>query len=98
MTRLPERAPDPIAERLAEIREDRGLASELPMTADPRRVIDRQVPRLLDAIEAVLALAGEWAALAPPDDWGETPHDTVQADDGRAIRVAIAAALLLGED
>lgn len=29
--------------------------------------------------------AVEWAALAPPDDWGDTTQDTVMADVGRFL-------------
>jgi hypothetical protein len=43
--------------------------------------------------EAVLALADDWAALAPPDDWGESMAGTVAADCGRAVRAAITTAL-----
>jgi hypothetical protein len=42
-----------------------------------------------EAAEATLAgvrtKAGEWAALAPADDWGESMGDTAIADCGRAI-------------
>ena len=53
-----------LADELDEIRAGIELASELPMTADPRRVVDRHAPRLLAAVEAVLEKAGEWEAKA----------------------------------
>lgn len=42
--------------------------------------------RLHSVVRAVLEQAGEWAALAPPDDWGAGPHDAVLSDVGRAIQ------------
>jgi hypothetical protein len=45
-----------LAAELDEIRGDIDLASELPMTADPRRVVDLHAPLLLAAVEAVLEL------------------------------------------
>lgn len=46
----------PLIAELDEIRADIELASELPMTADPRRVVDRHAPRLLAAVERLLEL------------------------------------------
>lgn len=37
------------------------------------------------ALERVRAKAAEWATLAPADDWGDTPHDTVLSDAGRYL-------------
>ena len=37
------------------------------------------------ALGRVRGKATEWAALAPPDDWGNTPQDTVLADAGRYL-------------
>ena len=48
-----------------------------------------------EAAEAKLATirkcAETWAALAPADDWGLTPADTVAADCGRAILAIISS-------
>ena len=52
------------------------------------------VPPLLAAVEKVLAEADRWAALAPPDDWGESMHGTALADAGRSLREAISRELL----
>jgi hypothetical protein len=40
-------------------------------------------------LAAIRERAGTWTALAPADDWGLTPADTVAADCGRAM-LAIA--------
>jgi hypothetical protein len=45
--------------------------------------------RIGAALDRVTKMAEAWAALAPPDDWGQTPADTVAADAGRAILAAI---------
>ena len=45
---------DELTAELDHIRACIELASELPMTADPRRVVDMHAPRLLAAVEAVL--------------------------------------------
>ena len=63
----------------------------------PQSKIDfsqRDVPRLLGALDSVLALADKWAALGPADDWAEGGMaDTVLADAGRAVRAAVNEAL-----
>jgi hypothetical protein len=53
---------------------------------------DAEIARLRARAEIAEAKLGRiteaaetWAALAPPDDWGETPASTVTADIGRAI-------------
>lgn len=52
------------------------------------------IPSLLGALDAVLALADKWAALGPADDWAEGGMaDTVLADAGRAVRAAVNDAL-----
>ena len=52
-----------------------------------------ELERRAEAAEAKLAAitkaAETWAALAPADDWGETPGSTVAADIGRAILAII---------
>ena len=50
-------------------------------------------PRLLAAVEKVLAEADKWATLAPPDDWGESTHGAVLADAGRSLRGLITREL-----
>jgi hypothetical protein len=57
-------------------------------TTDAERIatLSASVERLHGIIKAVLDQAGEWADLAPPDDWGEGPHDAVLSDAGRAIQ------------
>lgn len=40
----------------------------------------------------IRAKATEWSALAPPDDWGNTPQDTALADVGRLLLRLLAAA------
>lgn len=47
---------DELTIELDHIGDDICLAAELPMTADPRRVVTRQAPRLLAAVRKVLAL------------------------------------------
>jgi hypothetical protein len=37
------------------------------------------------AVAAVAVKATEWTKLAPTDDWGNTPQDTVMADIGRYL-------------
>jgi hypothetical protein len=49
---------------------------------------------LVAAVEAALAEVDRWATLAPPDDWGESTHDTALADAGRSLRETISGALL----
>ena len=56
---------DDLRDELDHIRVSRELASELPMTADPRRSIDLHMPRLLAALDEVLKLADEWNELWP---------------------------------
>jgi hypothetical protein len=84
---------------LDQVQERFNAGADYPLAGTAKAITDSSddVPRLHAALVAVLALAGEWAALAPPDDWGETPYDTVRADAGRAIQAAISAALL-GEE
>ena len=73
------------------------------MSPDPTRlcpgclhdgVLERTLERAR-AAEAKLAAIKErteaWAALAPADDWGLTPTDTVAADCGRAILAIIGS-------
>lgn len=48
------------------------------MTAEPNRDAEQ---RLADIREKAAA----WANLAPPDDWGNTPQDTVLSDVGRLL-------------
>lgn len=42
------------------------------------------------AIAAVAVQAAEWAALAPPDDWGNGPQDAILADVGRHLQRLMA--------
>lgn len=72
------------------------LAAELAAIRDREQA--RDVPRLLAAVEAALALAGKWeygpvdgtSALTEDRDW-------VRADCGAGLREAVARALL-GEE
>ena len=41
------------------------------------------------AVARVEALAQQWAALAPADDWGDDMASTVQADLGRSVLAAL---------
>jgi hypothetical protein len=71
----------------------------LPASAAPlerehvQDLIAAELERRAEAAEAKLAAitkaAETWAALAPADDWGETPGSTVAADIGRAILAII---------
>jgi len=91
---------DRLAAVLDEIRarRDRRLLNPPTSPAAMRAAIESagDVPRLVGAIENVLELADELAALAGPGDWGEDPASTVQADTGRAFRAAVSAALAAG--
>ena len=42
-------------------------------------------------LAAIRERAEAWAALAPADDWGLTPTDTVAADCGRVILAVIGS-------
>lgn len=44
------------------------------------------------AVAAVAVKATEWQKLAPADDWGDTPQDTVMADVGRYLLKLMADA------
>jgi hypothetical protein len=70
-------------------------ASELPMTADPRAVVDRYAPRLLAAVEAVMDLhlssrTIDGTDVCPRCGWVE--GKTVPVDECE-LREAITAAL-----
>ena len=84
-----------IDDELSEIRAGIELASELPMTADPRRVVDRYAPRLLAAVEAVMDLhlssrTIDGTDVCPRCGW--VAGKTVPADECE-LREAITAAL-----
>jgi hypothetical protein len=56
-------------------------------------VLERTLERARTAeakLAAIRECAEAWAALAPADDWGLTPADTVAADCGRAILAIIS--------
>lgn len=43
----------------------------------------------IGAVARVRDKAAEWATLAPPDDWADTPGDTALADAGRYLLALI---------
>jgi hypothetical protein len=45
----------------------------------------RRAERAEEIVRVVSATTAQWAAMAPADDWGPTPADTVLADAGRII-------------
>lgn len=50
-----------------------------------------------EAVARVREKATEWAALAPADDWGDTPQDTTLADAGRYLLRLIDGPCVAGE-
>lgn len=48
------------------------------------------------AVAAVAVKATEWQKLAPADDWGNTPQDTVLADTGRYLLALMGVAATNG--
>lgn len=82
-------------------REAHAVLQAYPSAALARAMLEGAAPLIAgeraERAEAMLAAVREhaetWAALAPADDWGLTPTDTVAADCGRAI-----LAIIKGED
>jgi hypothetical protein len=48
---------------------------------------------LVTAARTVVACLHEWSALAPPDDWGDTPAETIKADVARYLLRQLEPAL-----
>jgi hypothetical protein len=72
------------------------LSNEAQSVADAEFIVAarNQLPRILDALDAVMTLADKWAALGPEGDWAEGGMaDTVLSDAGRGVIAAIAKAL-----
>jgi hypothetical protein len=72
--------------RVAELEADYAVVTDL---AEARhRVIERMARESLEfeaAVNRVQEEALRWSALAPADDWGATPSNTVLADAGRYL-------------
>jgi hypothetical protein len=84
-------APDPVTARLEEIRQRNDCAVNGYIQA---RMSAQDVPALVAAVEAALALADGWLAQKPP------PHSAAEVEraaNGYALRVAITKELP-GED
>ncbi len=61
-------------------------------TADDWERERQRANRAEAALAVVTAKATEWTALAPADDWGNTPQDTALADAGRYLLKLMADA------
>ena len=87
-TQPPAEARIPLVE---EIRLRTALRAQHPATeADGIAAADAMI--LLAVIDATLDLATQWTTLAPPDDWGQTPADTMVADAARQLLATAAEA------
>lgn len=58
---------------------------DLAPTGEQLAQAQREADRLRVVLGRVRERAAEWASLAPADDWGPTPGDTVLADAGRHL-------------
>ena len=60
-----------------------GLGTGAPWDAIHDRA--RELAAASGVLARIREKATEWTALAPPDDWGDTPQDTALADTGRYL-------------
>lgn len=97
---------DPLTNELAEIREIRREAmaefGPAPEDSAPDAVlfaVSFDIPRLLAAVDAVLAITGKWQATATQGANGRIGQvAAIRADCARQIREAVTGAVVTGDD